>query len=190
MNISIVIAFVPQSSCEELIALHESGRLSLVAVDDESRIEPGEGGGVDYFYTDEVGNQCRPHYNMFVDCTGQPHLPFESFPFRSLLKEGRVAPAMLPFRNKQRAMEMMASEPDSVQVLQDQYYLKVPGLAINDQFQVIDKYNNANQQIYLMAVSYMGGFNPDYSGLDFCEEASGKIVKSIFEKLQKNIVTA
>jgi hypothetical protein len=31
-----------------------------------------------------------------------------------------------------------------------------------------------------MAVPYIGGYNPDYSGLDFCEEASEKIIKSMF----------
>jgi hypothetical protein len=30
-----------------------------------------------------------------------------------------------------------------------------------------------------MAVPYIGGFNPDYSGLDFGEEASMHIIRSI-----------
>ncbi|MBE0392431.1 hypothetical protein BJQ96_02279 [Flavobacterium sp. PL0002] len=32
-----------------------------------------------------------------------------------------------------------------------------------------------------MAVPYMGGFNPDYSSLDFCEASSEHIVKGIFK---------
>jgi hypothetical protein len=28
----------------------------------------------------------------------------------------------------------------------------------------------------MMAVPYIGGFNPDYSGLDFCEAASKEII--------------
>jgi hypothetical protein len=33
----------------------------------------------------------------------------------------------------------------------------------------------------MMAVPYIGGFNPDYSGLDFCEAASEVIIKSILK---------
>jgi hypothetical protein len=32
-----------------------------------------------------------------------------------------------------------------------------------------------------MAVPFMGGYNPDYSGLDFCEHASAKVVASILK---------
>ena len=30
--------------------------------------------------------------------------------------------------------------------------------------------------------TYIGGFNPDYSGLDFCEATSQRIVNAIFAK--------
>ena len=33
--------------------------------------------------------------------------------------------------------------------------------------------------LYIMAVPYIGGFNPDYSGLDFCENASKAIVEDL-----------
>ena len=61
------------------------------------------------------------------------------------------------------------------------YYLNVPGITINDNFQVVDSSGIANNRVYIMAVPYIGGYNPDYSGLDFCEEASLKIVDSILE---------
>ena len=59
------------------------------------------------------------------------------------------------------------------------YTLKVSGIMINDNFQVIDKYGAYNERIYVMAVPYIGGINPDYSGLDFCEAASAKIIKAL-----------
>lgn len=31
----------------------------------------------------------------------------------------------------------------------------------------------------MMAVPYIGGYNPDYSGLNFSEEASATIVKAL-----------
>ena len=75
------------------------------------------------------------------------------------------------------------AEMDGKPVKKDQhgeYYLRVPGIAINDHFQVIDSYGAFNDRIYMMAVPFMGGFNPDYSGLDFCEAASELIVEAIF----------
>ncbi|MDO7744991.1 MAG: hypothetical protein MUP99_14505, partial [Pedobacter sp.] len=57
--------------------------------------------------------------------------------------------------------------------------LRVPGITINDSFQAIDDYDALNERIYIMAVPYIGGYNPDYSGLDFCEAASAAIIKSI-----------
>jgi hypothetical protein len=56
----------------------------------------------------------------------------------------------------------------------------VPGITINDNFQVLDSYGAINSCIYIMAVPYIGGYNPDYSGLNFCEAASEKIVIRLF----------
>jgi len=33
-----------------------------------------------------------------------------------------------------------------------------------------------------MAVPYIGGYNPDYSGLDFCEATSGNLANSVAKK--------
>jgi hypothetical protein len=33
-----------------------------------------------------------------------------------------------------------------------------------------------------MAVLYIGGVNPNYSGLDFCEVASERIIKVLFKE--------
>jgi hypothetical protein len=59
-------------------------------------------------------------------------------------------------------------------------YLEVPGIAINDDFEVIDEFGTNNSRIFIMAVPYIGGYNSDYSGLDFCEAASARIVRQLF----------
>ena len=51
--ISIVIAFVPQASAIELIALHDAGILDIQAVGNDSEICINEKGGIVYKYTDE-----------------------------------------------------------------------------------------------------------------------------------------
>lgn len=61
----------------------------------------------------------------------------------------------------------------------DDYLLTVPGITINDHFQVVDEAGKANERIYIMAVPYIGGYNPDYSGIDFCEAASEAVLECI-----------
>ena len=56
-----------------------------------------------------------------------------------------------------------------------------PGIAINDNFQVLDEFGGYNDRIFFMPVPFMAGYNPDYSGLDFCETASKFVVQSILE---------
>lgn len=180
--ISLVIAFVPQSSCEELLALHDAGRLDIIAVGHNSEVEPRSKGGIIYHYEDEEGLPQSDYYQTFVDCTGQPHLSYEAFPFKSLVNNTTVSPAHLKFRSEEEGRAALAEGDKKVEkTVNGDYYLKVPGITINDNFQVVDGYGAYNSRVYMMAVPYIGGYNPDYSGLDFCEEASASIIKSILK---------
>jgi hypothetical protein len=178
--ISLVIAFVPQTSCRELMALHQAGRLDIVAVGDDSEIETGQDAGITYHFTDEKGQRHAYYYQTFVDCIGQPHLSYEDFPFKSLQRHKTISPAVLPFRSAIEGGK--ALNEGNKNVMRDAsggYYLQVPGIAINDNFQVVSPEGVHNKRIFIMAVPYIGGYNPDYSGLDFGEEASSRIIKSI-----------
>jgi uncharacterized NAD(P)/FAD-binding protein YdhS len=172
--ISIVIAYIPQSSTEELLALHEAGILDIVPVGEDSKVEAQGGGGILYHYDDKAD-----FYNTFVDCVGQPHLSYKEFPFKSLLDSKSVSPARLKFRSSAAGQKAMAEGKDVEIDARGAYFLHVSGITINDCFQVVDQYGAYNERIYIMAVPYIGGYNPDYSGLDFCEEASAAIIKSI-----------
>jgi uncharacterized NAD(P)/FAD-binding protein YdhS len=178
--ISIVIAFVPQNSCREMIALYEAGVLSLVAVDAESSVQPAEEGGVIYRYTDEQGKKQEKYYSVFVDAVGQKHFMYGDFPFEGLRSGGTVSPAHLRFRSKEEGERLADEGNEPIEKDQEgNFYLKVPGININDRFQVLDRYGAYNERVYIMAVPFIGGLNPDYSGLDFCEAASERIVKAI-----------
>jgi len=177
--ISLIIAFVPQSSAEELLALHDAGILKLVPVGRSSEVKPLEEGGIAYTIEDEYGDQHSTHYRTFIDCIGQPHLSFDAIPYSGLRENHTVSPARLSFR-KQEVAKKMATENQDIEVdHQGNYYLRVPGLAINDYFQVVDRYLALNPRIYIMAVPFIGGYNPDYSGLDFCETAASRIAEAL-----------
>ncbi len=179
--IAIVIAFVPQSSAKELLALYESGALELIPVDRNSSVVPGNDVGAMYSYTDEDGKKQETRYAMFVDAVGQPPLLYNEFPFESLKADGIVSAAYLRFKDAGAAEKEIAE--GNTLVTKDNngmYHLQVPGININDHFQVLDRYAAYNNRIYIMAVPYIGGVNPDYSGLDFCETASERIIKILF----------
>ncbi len=179
--ISIVIAYIPQSSSEELLALHAAGVLDLVPVGEDSKVEPHEPGGAVYYYTDETGKEQHAHFQTYVDCVGQPHLAFEEFPFKGLLDGHAVSPAKLKFRSAEEGRKAMEENKPVSQDDNGEYYLKVSGITINDHFQAVDAYGAFNERIYIMAVPYIGGYNPDYSGLDFSEEASNTIIQRMFQ---------
>ncbi len=180
--ISIVIAYVPQSSCEELLALYEAGVLDMVSVGADSKVEPDLRGGATYHYTDSNQEQRAIHFNTFINCVGQPHLSYAEFPFKSMLTNQTISQACIKFSNPTQASEEMAQGNDQIKKgIDGEYYLQVSGIAINDSFQVVDKYGAFNPRIFMMATPYIGGFNPDYSGLDFCEEASLRIIARIME---------
>lgn len=179
--ISIVIAFIPQTSANELIAMYEAGVLKVVSVTKDSRVEVKEKGGVNYMYRNEAGGEHFHSYPVYIDCTGQPALSYQEFPYESLRRNMIVSPARIKFRDKNTGQQLF--DKGDERVSRDElgnFYLRVPGVAINDYFQIVDAYNALNDRIYIMAVPLIGGYNPDYSGLDFCEAASSAIVKRIF----------
>lgn len=172
--ISIVIAYIPQSSTEELLALHEAGLLAIVPVGEDSTVEPQATGGTAYHYDGQTA-----YFKTFIDCVGQPHLDYAEFPFKGLIKNATISHATLKFRSREEGLKAKSDgKPVEIDASGD-YHLQVSGIAINDRFQVLNAYGAYNDRIYIMSVPYIGGYNPDYSGLDFCQEASKAIVQSM-----------
>jgi hypothetical protein len=178
--ISIIIAALPQSSYREIIALYDAGIIDLYNVDKESRVEPYEEKGAVYRYHDEKGNAKEIRYEMFVDATGQRAMNFEDLPFKGLKEEGAVSPGFLSFKNSEEAIQLNQEGNDLIENgFNNNYYLKVKGLNINDHFQALDSYGKIQENLYIMSVAYIGGLNPDYSGLDFCDTAADTITESL-----------
>ncbi|MCX8523882.1 FAD/NAD(P)-binding protein [Chryseobacterium formosus] len=179
--ITIIIASLPQSSYKEVMALHEAGLVTLIEVDEESTVEPNIQEGADYIYTDKEGNEIKKHYEIFVDSIGQQQMNPEDLPFKSLVNQSLVSAAYLRFKNQQKGEELFINEDEKVIKSTDQhnYYLNVPGLNINDYFQSLDLYNQPIDGLFIMAVPFIGGLNPDYSGLDFCDTAAERIMMAI-----------
>jgi uncharacterized NAD(P)/FAD-binding protein YdhS len=189
--VAVVIAFVPQSSCKELFALHDAGRLEIVTVGSDSEVVPQKTGGIIYKYNDEQGKSHAIRYKTFVDSSGQPHIPYEKFPFESLLTKKSVSKALLKFKSAAEAEKCLEEgNKEIIKNVAGDYFLTVPGIAINDHFQIVNEYGMENDRIFIMAVPYISGYNPDYSGLDFSEQASQCIVEKLSERMHSKVLKA
>jgi hypothetical protein len=181
--LALVIAYVPQSSVEEMLALHQDGLLEFISVGDDSYVEPVNEGGAVYYYSNDSNKKMSTQYQTYIDAVGQPHFRYHELPFKSLLGQKTISSAKIKFKDPKIALKEKAAGNKNVIIDENGYYLNVPGIAINDNFQVLDDYGAYNNRIYMLAVPYIGGFNPDYSGLDFCEAASKYVVESLLKDI-------
>lgn len=178
--VSIIIASLPQSSCREFLAMHDAGVLEMVAVGPDSECIPNEKGGAIYQYRDENDMEQTTYYELFIDAIGQAPMPFQQFPFEGLKEQGAISAAHVLFKDdKIGEKAFRAGDPAVRENGHGKYYLQVSGISINDSLQILDRYGAINDRIYILAVPYIGGLNPDYSGLDFCEAGSLRIIEAL-----------
>ncbi|WP_400263256.1 FAD/NAD(P)-binding protein [Sphingobacterium sp. SG20118] len=178
--ISVIIASLPQESYKEIIALYEAGVIDHIKVDKESHVDPHKDGGAIYRYIDTGGKKHDLHYQLYIDGTGQQPLEFNDLPFEGLKNNGLISTGYLNFRSREEGLKYFSEKGLNVKKDSNQgFYMQVKGLSINDYFQALDFFGNATKNLFIMAVPFIGGLNPDYSGLDFCDTASERIVKFI-----------
>jgi len=185
--ISVIIASLPQSSYREIIALYNAGIINLISVDEDSRVEPDENEGIIYHYKDQSGNKVSEHFQLYIDAIGQQPVQFNDIPFKGLRDSGSISSGYLKFKDKNKGAKAL-EEGDShiLKIEPDYFYLRVDGLNINDHFQALDYYGEATENLYIMAVPYIAGLNPDYSGLDFCDTAGKRVALAIKHASEAN----
>jgi hypothetical protein len=178
--ITVIIASLPQSSYHELMALYDAGLINLTQVNKDSHVEPHIEKGGTYHYLSNEGNKIEQYYEMFIDAIGQRPLERKDMPFSGLSESEQISSAYIRFKDNEKALKLIKdNDPKVYKGFNENYYLNVSGLEINDHFQSLDSYGAIVQNLYIMAVPFIGGLNPDYSGLDFCDTAGARIAKSI-----------
>ncbi|KQK25460.1 hypothetical protein AR438_07560 [Chryseobacterium aquaticum] len=178
--ITVIIASLPQSSYHELMALYDAGLINLTQVNKDSHVEPHIEKGGTYHYLSNEGNKIEQYYEMFIDAIGQRPLERKDMPFSGLSESEQISSAYIKFKDNEEALKLIKdNDPKVYKGFNENYYLNVSGLEINDHFQSLDSYGVIVQNLYIMAVPFIGGLNPDYSGLDFCDTAGARVAKSI-----------
>lgn len=179
--LSYISACLPFDSCEELIALHEAGKLKIIEVGYEASVSTNSSQpGATFNYTNQEGATINAHYDVFIECVGQRAQPFQAFPFKTLLAQGAVSPARVKFAQAANAKELHHLPSGcGIEYEQDTAYLRVPGLAINDDFAAISTDGKPNPRLSIMTFAHIQGFNPDVPGIPCCSDIAEMVFRAV-----------
>ena len=140
-------ATVPHASIRRMLALHRAGKLSVMAIGDDYRIDSHrpEGGAI------VIAEGASHAYDVFIEATGQRPLAAKSFPFPSLLRQGVIRDAQ-------------PEAPPSA----------LRGIAVDDQFHpVADAV--PDDQLFCLSLPFLLGRHPFIQGITSSHEM-GEIV--------------
>lgn len=170
-----VIAAMPLSSAEILLALHEAGRLSLQS--GRARVAKTDGAETLVTVTDEDDGESEHRYRLFVDCSGQSATPLERFPFQSLVRQGSVRAARAHFANDDAAT---ADEFDANDLLDtpDGKAQRLDGIDIDAAYRVIGADGESNDRLFDIAFPHTTGLRPYSYGLQACNHTAGVVIEA------------
>lgn len=97
-----------------------------------------------------------------------------------MLQDSEPLVANVRFKDKRKGEQHYQHNLNNVcKGSDDEFYLETGGFAINDDFQPILANRSVDERYFIMAVPYISGFNPDYSGFDFCDQVAELIVTKL-----------
>jgi uncharacterized NAD(P)/FAD-binding protein YdhS len=133
-------ATVPHTSIRRMIALHEAGKLDVVALGDRYRMQQRDEGGVGI--ETDTGTL---HFPVFIEATGQKALSAKSFPFPSLRAQGIIYDA---------------DNSDGK---------TIRGIAIDDEFHPVSD-ALPEGQLYCLSLPFILGRHPFHQGITSSHE--------------------
>lgn len=140
-------ATVPHESIKRMLALHEAGKLDVMAIDPHDRVDShsAEKGAVLHRGSERI------HFPVFVEATGQRALSAKDFPFPSLCKQGIVR-------------DVPGSDPEGPS----------RGIVIDDEFHPVSADIPADQ-LFCLSLPFLMGRHPFIQGITSTHEM-GQIV--------------
>lgn len=148
-------ATIPHLSIKRILALHESGKLELMAIGDDYRIDssiPAPG-------ADIVLGAERHHFAAFIDATGQRALSAKDFPFPSLVAHGDVQDVADTDTGPKR------------------------GIAIDDRFHPVSR-TGADDRLFCLSLPFILGTHPFHQGLTSAHEMGEEVGQELARMLE------
>lgn len=155
-------ATVPHESIRRLLALHQAGKLKIVALGDEGDIDNDhvERGAVVAF------DGRRLEFDAFIDATGQHSLSARDIPFPTLLSQGVVRKATT---RKAELSEDGAEE-----------HVETGGVELDDTFRPVFE-DNLSNRLYCGAIAFLLHKLPFVQGITSARDIGVKIAEAIID---------
>ena len=177
-----VIAAMPLQSATMLLAMHDAGKVRLVA--GKVKIEEkGEAQGTTHVTVKSESGSEEIEYRMFVDCSGQGAMDLKDFLFASLAKTGAVREARADFLDQKKVEEV-----DEEKLLSEDGVskLRTGGIDIDAAYRIIGDDGVANPRIHDLSFPHTSGVRPYSYGLQACSATAGIVVNAWSEAIRLN----
>jgi hypothetical protein len=171
-----VIAALPLSSANILLALHDAGCIEMISgkVKVLENIENTDKSHIEVEAED--GTKKTIDYKMFINCAGQKSLQLEDFPFSSLVHAGHLRKARAEIEN----LDMLPKSVDSKSIFRDRdsHYLYTGGIDIDAAYRIIGNDGLPSDRIMDITFTHTLGTRPYSYGLQACSATSKILVES------------
>lgn len=179
-----VIAAMPLCSAQTLLALHDAGKLDVVA----GRVTVKEKhAGETEVEVESAGAKSKRSYRMFIDCSGQGALDIEKYPFPSMIKAGTVSEAIARFRDLSAVSD---SGSEHLTYSDGKPSMRLGGIAIDGYYRVVGDDGESNPRIYDVAFPHATGVRPYSYGLQACDTTAAIVVESWCDEVHRKSAPA
>lgn len=174
-----VIAALPLSSANILLALYDAGCIELVAGKVNVLEETTDTGKTLIEIKTEDGKTEIMEYRMFVNCAGQKSVQLDDFPFTSLVRSGHLRKARAEIGNRADLKKLLNS-PDSESIFVDDgaHFLYTGGIDIDAAYRIIGNDGLPNDRVIDISFTHTTGTRPYSYGLQACNATSEILVES------------
>lgn len=183
-----VIAAMPLESGNILLALHDAGKVGLVA----GKVTIADGGDEEGMTTllveSEDGSVTRTNYRMFIDCGGQKPLGLPDYPFASLVTGGVACMARACFADAAEAEAEAEAASDEVKehlgTENGEPVYELGGVAVDGTYRLVGSDGKGNARIHDIAFPHTSGLRPYSYGLQCCSDTAAIVIRSWVEELK------
>lgn len=174
-----VIAALPLSSANILLALYDAGCIELIT----GKVKVLEHDGTDPITRIEVedgeGEKTVTEYRMFVNCAGQRSLQLDDFPFPSLVESNHLRKARARIDDMESVHTLLpTSKSSDIFEENGKNYLHIGGIDVDAAYRIIGANGQANEHIMDITFTHTTGIRPYSYGLQACSATSQILVMS------------
>lgn len=174
-----VIAALPLSSANILLALYDAGCVEMVAGKVKVLEDNKDTGKTQIEVEAKDGKTETMDYKMFINCAGQKSIELADFPFASLVDAGHLRKARAEIENVDDLGTLRKSvDSDSIFKDKDVQYMYTGGIDIDAAYRIIGDDGLPNDRIMDLTFTHMTGTRPYSYGLQACSATSKILVES------------